>query len=543
MKTWKQFAFVAIVAILAFTLAFTGCHGGDDNGNTTETSQPRETTISLSFNITITMPNTNDQINTGNPVTAIVQGIRLTEAQWNGRAEQIKTAINKAYDDSRNLPDEIQGARIRGRIISVFNNRSDYNRSYYGSPLFSVKIIVENASTYYEGIKTPNSETMILHIKYLLSNPTDIQQKIINAVTDMADRYDKIGYNKDLNFSPSEEITSDDYTCITSNTTNTTALVITKYTGSGGNITIPQNIDGIPVVGIHGKRDQTGGFVGVGLTSISIPNSVFYIGEWAFYNNQLTSVTIPNNVIGVGDGAFLDNQISSVTFGTSLEIIGDQSFENNQLAIVTIPNNVISVGEGAFRGNQISSVNFGTSLKIKIIGDHSFENNKLTSVNIPNSVTTIGENAFSNNLLTSVVISNNVTTIEKKAFSNNLLASVTIPNNVISVGEGAFLDNQISSVTFGTSLKIIGDHSFENNQLASVIIPDSVTIIGYGAFSNNQLTSVTIGKNVSFRNRNQTDESPPDAFGENFKTAYNKNGMKAGTYTRTDITSTEWDVD
>ena len=43
------------------------------------------------------------------------------------------------------------------------------------------------------------------------------------------------------------------------------------------------------------------------MTSITIPNSVTEIGEWAFGNcSGLTSVTIPNSVTYIGDLAFYD---------------------------------------------------------------------------------------------------------------------------------------------------------------------------------------------------------------------------------------------
>ena len=61
-------------------------------------------------------------------------------------------------------------------------------------------------------------------------------------------------------------------------TTNNGTITITGYTGSGGAVTIPSTINGLPVTSI---------------------------GDYAFYNcTSLTSVTIPNSVTSIGDEAF-----------------------------------------------------------------------------------------------------------------------------------------------------------------------------------------------------------------------------------------------
>ena len=65
------------------------------------------------------------------------------------------------------------------------------------------------------------------------------------------------------------------------------AITITKYTGSGGAVTIPDTINGLPVTTIGGYYNGSGYWSGAfdsctSLTSVTIPNSVTSIGDWAF---------------------------------------------------------------------------------------------------------------------------------------------------------------------------------------------------------------------------------------------------------------------
>jgi TonB family protein len=213
------------------------------------------------------------------------------------------------------------------------------------------------------------------------------------------------------------------------------------------------------------------GFVGTNLTSITIPNSVTYIGEEAFSGcTGLTSVTIPNSVTSIGAGAFSGcTGLTSVTIPNSVTHIDGSEFSGGAfygctgLTSVTIPNSVTSIGQGAFSG---------------CVG--------LTSITISNGVISIGNSAFSGCTgLKSITIPNSVTSIGEGAFSGCTgLKSVTIGSGVTSIGEGAFYGcTGLKSVTIGSGVTSIGERAFYGcTGLTAVTIPNSVTSIGEEAF-------------------------------------------------------------
>ena len=157
----------------------------------------------------------------------------------------------------------------------------------------------------------------------------------------------------------------------------------------GVEMVIPYEIDGVEITSVDLGYDFYNTWEAWGgadlITSVTIPNSVTSIGEYAFAGcSSLTSVTIPNSVTSIGEYAFYGcSSLTSVTIPNSVTSIGGSAFSDcSSLTSVTIPNSVTSIGEYAFAGCS-----------------------SLTSVTIPNSVTSIGEYAFYGcSSLTSVTI-------------------------------------------------------------------------------------------------------------------------------------------
>jgi len=98
-----------------------------------------------------------------------------------------------------------------------------------------------------------------------------------------------------------------DFTVEIINESNT--VRITKYAGKNTEIRIPPRIDDRPVTEI-GERV----FVKKGLTSVAIPESVIFIGNMAFADNQIGSVSIGANVY-IANNAFENTGYNSFSAG------------------------------------------------------------------------------------------------------------------------------------------------------------------------------------------------------------------------------------
>ena len=249
------------------------------------------------------------------------------------------------------------------------------------------------------------------------------------------------------------------------------------------------------------------------LNSVTIPNSVTSIGDYAFEGcTNLASITISNSVTSIGMAAFSrtawyenqpdglvyaglcaygykgempDNTTISIKEGT-IGIADDAFYNRSSLTSITIPNSVTSIGSSAFSYcSGLTSITIPNS--VTSIGSSAFwDCSSLTSITIPNSVTSIGDYAFVGcTNLASITISNSITSIKSGAFSGcSSLTSVTIPNSVTTLGSRAFYGcSSLTSVTIPNSVTSIGSSAFSDcSGLASITIPNSVTYIGVGAF-------------------------------------------------------------
>ena len=258
--------------------------------------------------------------------------------------------------------------------------------------------------------------------------------------------------------------------------TNNGSLTITGYTGSASIVVIPATTNGYSVTAIG-----TLAFLDATFTSITIPNSISTIGDFAFYAClNVTKFDIPASVTNISPSAFnftyaatnFNVDAANPAYSSPGGVLMDKAQKllvqypaNLALTTYAISNTVTRIGDWAFyycRNLQgviipesVTNIGMGGFLGCVF----------LTSVTIPDSVLTVSDSAFlSCQAMTNLVIGNHVTQIGNLAFDSctSLAYPLVIPDSVVSLGSNAFTQcSSLPAVTIGGGVTNIGVNAFE----------------------------------------------------------------------------------
>lgn len=279
-----------------------------------------------------------------------------------------------------------------------------------------------------------------------------------------------------------------------------------------------------------------------GMTSVSIPNTVRWIGGMAFKNcTGLTSITIPESVTRIGfipsrqvfDCTFqgctgltevifnadscismrnpfldCDNSITTLVIGNNVKAIPETAFRDcGGITSLYIPASVSHIGFMAFEGcGEVASIVVDAN---NPVFDSRNNCNAIieTATNtlvrgchntvIPAEVRTIGKAAYAGcTHITSFAIPPTIDTLEVGAFRGcTAMTSVDIPSSVKWIDNAAFYHcESLASVTVPSSVDFLGTNAFAHClSLTTAVIPSSVTSLrGYTFFGCENLTSVSL---------------------------------------------------
>lgn len=207
------------------------------------------------------------------------------------------------------------------------------------------------------------------------------------------------------------------------------------------NIILPNNLKTIGSYSFNGSK----------LVSVTIPDSVTYIGEVAFLNVPFTSLDLGNGVITISNGAFKgSSKLDTITIPDSTESIGTEILGGRTINVLNIGDGIQSIEAPMFINVTVTTINIGkNSSKSQTIEGFALNSSQLKgveNVNIYGSVKTIGSDAFSEMSVKKVTLAEGITTIERNVFQGNNIESVILPSTLTTIGERAFAANPNLSV-------------------------------------------------------------------------------------------------
>lgn len=270
-----------------------------------------------------------------------------------------------------------------------------------------------------------------------------------------------------------------------------------------------------------------GAFVGcTGITSVTIPNTITYVGECAFYglNQNLTSVTFKANNLGtgvtVGKYAFRDCvRLSTIDIqsGSRLVALNEGAFYGcTALESFTVPASMSSIGKEAFRGCvNIKEVSFAPNGAVLAFGEGAFYGcTGITRVDLPANISEMPGIFAGCTALAEVTITNspyfvaedgvlyNYTKTEIVFFPVGKTGEYKIPETVKVINKGIFAGvTGLTKLELPTTLEVIGDEAFKGFRMSGdtaefVFYGEANTaadlVIGNNAFENCYIPSLTL---------------------------------------------------
>lgn len=298
-------------------------------------------------------------------------------------------------------------------------------------------------------------------------------------------------------------------------------MTILAYKGSKTHVTVPEKLDGCPVMTIN---DNT--FKGnTTIESVTIPDGVTYIGVSAFEGcTNLQEVNLPQSLSVIGTKAFKGcNRLMEITIPDGVTQIRSNAFENcirllrvelpsaltyvssycfsscSKLKDVVLPDGVTYIGTEAFAFcSALNPINIPES--VTQIYTKAFQYcYKLEQIKLPASLTDLSEGAFYMcKGLTKVTMDCELATIPTEAFAYcESLTEITLPKTLKYIGEMAFRNVKIAKLDLPEGLVSIGPYAFLFSSLESVVIPDTVTRIANDSFRDTGLRALKISSGAS----------------------------------------------
>jgi hypothetical protein len=258
-----------------------------------------------------------------------------------------------------------------------------------------------------------------------------------------------------------------------------------------------------------------------GTLTVVIGSGITNIGNRTFHGSEnLNSITLPDSVTEIGQYAFTDSGLDTINLG-KVKTIGGNAFDGCSFTILDL-SNIESIGLDAFRGSAFTELTLPLSFNSHraLMADMSMAEpvdlcaglTKLTLVKGSGTVVDYYSDQMpiwtrSTTKALEVTVSDDVKAIGNYTFQNSDLKSLTLPKTLESIGVGAFrgcttitsIDlskataigdvafyncTGLTTVTLNTALTSLSSQVFYGCSNLDTIDLSNLTVIGYGTFYN-----------------------------------------------------------
>ena len=264
-------------------------------------------------------------------------------------------------------------------------------------------------------------------------------------------------------------------------------VIITGYSGSSKNLTIPTQIDGKYVIKIENNAFKDN----KNLISVTISEGIEDIGDSAFENcTNLSTITLPVTITHIGKNAIYNtayyNDESNWKLKRKIEDV-DINIGSGTQETISWEDILAPTLQYLYLGTALIECQYSGTYKVKkgttIIADYAFKNSEdATNIQFPQSLIAIGKHSFDGCIsLGNFEVAENVK-IDATSFYNT-----EFYNNSDNWEKGAlYLDTRLITtdsdeiiIKKGTTQIVSGAINGKN-----VVIPESVTEICENAFAN-----------------------------------------------------------
>ena len=266
------------------------------------------------------------------------------------------------------------------------------------------------------------------------------------------------------------------------------------------------------------------------LSKVTLPDTITYIGNNAFYKCSLVHIDLPSSLTTIGNNAFKDCKFDNLIIPNTITKIGNNAFTSIENIYYDgsiadwanidydameyeslIYSNPMQFTNNFYLLDENGSIDFNDN-KYRLLEEITPDDNlteikpyafykckSLKKISLGDNITTIGDFAFNNCPLLKEIIVPNANTIESHAFYNNVIEKATIKAEfaclmqgntikeiIVPSGEliyGLYGSKSLTKVTLPNTITTIDNGTFmECTSLVDINLPDSIITIGQSAF-------------------------------------------------------------